>query len=368
MKVPLLDLKSQYASLRNQVVPAFEEVLDSQYFINGPAVKQFEEAIAEYCQTTSAVGVSSGTDALVLSLMALNIGAGDEVITTTFTFFATAGAIWRVGAKPVFVDIDPVTFNIDPVKIEAAVTDKTKAIIPVHLFGQCADMDAIMAIAAQHNLKVIEDAAQAIGCTYKDRKAGTMGDTGCFSFFPSKNLGGAGDGGMVTTNESDLAERLLDGRNHGSRPKYHHKWVGGNFRLDTLQAAYLLIKLPHLESWSEGRRKNAALYDNLLDDIEQVTTPTIAVGNVSIYNQYTIRVSQRDELRAALAEAEIGTEIYYPVCMHRQECFAELGYGAGDLPEAEKAASEVLALPIYPELTTDQISHVAHSIRQFYVK
>ncbi len=367
MKVPLLDLKAQYEPLRDQVVPALEEVLNSQYFINGPAVKQFETSVADYCGTAHAVGASSGTDALILSLMALDIGHGDEVITTTFTFFATAGSIWRVGAKPVFVDIDPVTFNIDPTKIEAAITDKTKAIMPVHLFGQCAEMDPILAIAQKHDLHVIEDAAQAIGCTYKGRQAGSMGTTGCFSFFPSKNLGGAGDGGMVTTHDAELAERLLDGRNHGSRPKYYHHWVGGNFRLDTMQAAYLQIKLPHLDGWSQKRRQNAALYDDLLKGLDAVTTPTIGPDNVSIYNQYTIRAQDRDGLRAHLTDAGIGSEIYYPVCMHQQECFASLGYQNGDLPEAEKAAIEVLALPIYPELTADQIRYVAETIDRFYV-
>ena len=365
MKVPLLDLKAQYATIKEETMPAIEAVLDSQYFIGGPAVGELEGLVAEYCGCKAAVGVSSGTDALLLSLMALGIGAGDEVITTTYTFFATAGAIWRTGAKPVFVDIEPDTFNIDATKIESAITDKTRAIMPVHLFGQMAEMDAIMAIARQHDLFVIEDAAQAIGTTYKGRKAGSIGTVGCFSFFPSKNLGGLGDGGMVVTQDEALAERLRQGRNHGSAPKYYHKWIGGNFRLDTLQAAGLVVKLPHLDQWSAKRRANAERYNALLADCPQVITPTVRDCNVSIYNQYVIRVPGRDELGEFMKSRDIGTAVYYPVCLHMQECFGELGYQAGDMPESEKAAAETLALPIYPELTDEQICYVAETIKEF---
>ncbi|MCK4625782.1 MAG: DegT/DnrJ/EryC1/StrS family aminotransferase, partial [Phycisphaerae bacterium] len=272
MQVPLLDLKAQYATIKDEMAPALQSVMDSQYFINGPEVKELEKQVAEYSDCAAAVGVSSGTDALLAALMTLDIGAGDEVITTPYTFFATAGSIWRTGAKPVFVDIEADTFNIDPAKIEAAITDKTKAIIPVHLFGQMAEMDAIMEIAKKHNLYVVEDAAQSIGSTYKGRKAGSIGTVGAFSFFPSKNLGGLGDGGMIVTQDAELGEKLTQCRNHGSKPKYFHKWVGGNFRLDTLQAAGLLVKLRHLDYWSEGRRANAAKYGALFADFEPVKT------------------------------------------------------------------------------------------------
>jgi dTDP-4-amino-4,6-dideoxygalactose transaminase len=377
MKVPLLDLKAQYATIREETMRAVEDVLESQYFINGPAVKELEGLVAEYSGCTAAVGVSSGTDALLCSLMALNVGdwgpagvSGDgatpmEVITTTYTFFATAGSIWRAGARPVFVDIEPDTFNIDPAKIEAAVTENTRAIMPVHLFGQTADMDPIMEIAKRHDLAVIEDAAQAIGSEYKERRAGSMGTAGCFSFFPSKNLGGLGDGGMVVTNDPDLAERLLQCRNHGSKPKYYHKWVGGNFRLDTLQAAGLIVKLKHLDAWSEKRRRNAAKYNELFAGFEPVTTPVIREENVSIFNQYVIRVPRRDELREHLKENGVGAEVYYPLSLHEQDCFAGLGYGKGDFPESEKAAAETLALPIYAELTDEQIEYVAGCVKGF---
>ncbi len=378
MNVPLLDLKAQYATLRDEIMPALEAVMESQYFINGPAVKELEAAVAEYSGCAAAVGVSSGTDALIVSLMALGIGEGapacrvgqacpgcDEVITTPYTFFATAGSIWRVGAKPVFVDIEPETFNIDASRIEAAVTEHTKAILPVHLFGQVADMEPILAIAGRHGLAVIEDGAQAIGATYRGRKAGSMGTTGCFSFFPSKNLGGLGDGGMVTTQDEELADRLTQCRNHGSKPKYYHKWVGGNFRLDTIQAAGLLVKLGHLDDWSAKRRANAARYEELFADVAEVVTPKVADGNVSIYNQYVIRVPRRDELQAHLKAQGIGTAIYYPLSLHEQACFADLGHKTGDFPESEKAAAETLAIPIYPELTDEQIVHVAETIQAF---
>jgi len=368
MQVPLLDLKAQYATIRDEMKPAIDAVMASQYFINGPAVKQIEQAIAAYSTTKAAVGVSSGTDALVAALMSLGIGEGDEVITTPYTFFATAGSIWRVGAKPVFVDIEPDTFNIDAAKIEAVVTGRTRAIMPVHLFGQVADMDEIIAVAACRGLYVIEDAAQAIGAEYKGRKAGSIGTAGCLSFFPSKNLGGLGDGGMVVTQDPDLAGRLAQCRNHGMEPRYFHKWVGGNFRLDTLQAAGLLVKLPHLDAWSAKRRANAQRYNELLSGVGQVVTPTVRDYNVSIYNQYCIRVPRRDELQQHLTAAEIGTAIYYPLSLHQQECFAALGYRKGDFPASEAAAAESLALPIYAELTDEQISHVAGQIKAFFAR
>ena len=378
MQVPLLDLKAQFATIKDEIMPALEAVMASQYFINGPEVKQLEAAVADYSDCQAAVGVSSGTDALIVSLMALGVGEGapacrvgeecpgcDEVITTPYTFFATAGSIWRVGAKPVFVDIEPQPFNIAATKVAAAVTERTKAIMPVHLFGQCADMEPILAVAAEHGLAVIEDGAQAIGATYKGRKAGSLGTTGCFSFFPSKNLGGMGDGGMVTTQDAELADRLGQCRNHGSKPKYYHKWVGGNFRLDTLQAAGLIVKLRHLDDWSAKRRANAARYNELFAGFEPVVTPTIHADNVSIYNQYVIRVPRRDELQAFLKDAGVGTAIYYPLSLHEQACFAALGCKTGDFPESEKAAAETLAVPIYPELTDEQITYVAGKVKEF---
>ena len=366
MKVPLLDLKAQFNPIKNEVMAAVEAVFESQQFINGPQVKELEKQIASYSGCKSGIGVSSGTDAILCALMALDIKAGDEVITTPFTFFATAGCIWRVGAKPVFVDIDLKTYNIDINKIEKAITKKTKAIMPVHLFGQVADMDPIMEIAKRHNLFVIEDAAQSIGASYKGKKAGSIGTVGCFSFFPSKNLGTAGDGGMIVTQDTALGERLEMMRGHGSKPKYFHQVVGGNFRLDTLQAAILLVKLKHLDNWSAGRRSNAAKYDNLLKDMHFIIRPHIEPHNVSIYNQYVIRVPKRDELRKFLTEKEIGTEIYYPLSLHEQNCFKDLGHKKGDFPNSETAAAETVALPIYPELTSEQIKYVADSIKEFY--
>jgi dTDP-4-amino-4,6-dideoxygalactose transaminase len=363
-----LDLKAQYATLRDEMRKAIDAVMESQYFINGPAVGQLEQAVAAYSGAKAAVGVSSGTDALIAALMSLEIGDGDEVVTTPYTFFATAGSIWRVGAKPVFVDIEPDTFNIDAAKIEAVITGRTKAIMPVHLFGAMADMDPIMAIAKRHGLYVIEDAAQAIGAQYKGRKAGAIGTAGCFSFFPSKNLGGLGDGGMIVTQDAALADRLAQCRNHGSKPQYFHKWVGGNFRLDTLQAAGLLVKLPHLDAWSAKRRANAQRYDELLAGIDEVTTPAVRDFNVSIYNQYCIRVPRRDELQQHLKDAGVGTAIYYPLSLHHQECFATLGYGKGDFPASEAAAAESLALPIYAELTDEQLRHVAGQIKAFFAR
>ncbi len=365
MNVPLLDLKAQYESLREEMMPVIEEVMASQYFINGPAVKDLESAISTYSNTAEAIGVSSGTDALLCSLMSLGVGCGDEVITTPYTFFATAGSIARSCAKPVFVDIDPDTYNIDPAKIEAAITDKTKAIMPVHLYGQLADMDPIMAIAKKHNLFVVEDAAQAIGATYKGKKAGSIGTCGCFSFFPSKNLGGLGDGGMIVTQDEELAEKIRQCRNHGSKPKYYHKWVGGNFRLDTLQAAGLMVKLKYLDQWSGKRRQNAARYNELFAGCDAITPPVVKDDNVSIYNQYIVRAPKRDEARAFLQENSIGCEIYYPLSLHQQDCFADLGYSVGDFPVSEKAAAETLALPIFPELTDEQIQFVAEKLIEF---
>jgi dTDP-4-amino-4,6-dideoxygalactose transaminase len=364
MKVPLLDLKAQFASLREEILSSVTEVLESQVCIGGPKVAELERRVAAISDCKYAVGVSSGTDALLCSLMALGIGEGDEVITTPFTFFATAGCIARTGATPVFVDIDSRTYNINPRLIEDAITPRTKAIMPVHLFGQVCDMDPIMEIADRRGLYVIEDAAQSISATYRGRKAGSIGTLGCFSFFPSKNLGGAGDGGMIVTNDEELGQRISLFRNHGAKPKYYHKFVGGNFRLDPIQAAVLLVKLPHLDAYSEARRKNAAYYNSRLRG-EPDVTPWIAPECVSIYNQYVIRLSKRDELLARLMAEEIGTEVYYPVPLHLQECFRSLGYRSGDLPEAERAANEVLALPVYPELPEASLDFVAETVLSF---
>jgi dTDP-4-amino-4,6-dideoxygalactose transaminase len=364
MHVPLLDLKAQYATIKDQVLAAIAEVLDSQVCIGGPKVQELEKKVAAVSDCQYAVGVSSGTDALLNCLMSLNVGPGDEVITTPFTFFATVGCIARVGAKPVFVDIDPRTYNLDPSRLESAVTRRTKAIIPVHLFGQMADMDPIMGVAHRYELAVIEDAAQSITSTYKGRKAGSIGTAGCFSFFPSKNLGGIGDGGMVVTNDEKLYQRLVLMRNHGQEPKYYHKFIGANFRLDPIQAAALLVKLPHLDDWSEARRRHAAYYDRKFAGTV-VQTPHIRLECRSIYNQYCIRVPRRDEVVAHLKANQIGCEIYYPVPAHRQECFAYLDYFEGDFPESEKAAREVMALPIYPELTEAMQDTVAENILGF---
>lgn len=371
MKVPLLDLKAQYRTIKDEIDAAVADVFESQYFINGPDVAACEEEIAEYSQCKGACGVSSGTDALLIALMVEGIGHGDEVITVPYTFFATAGSIARTGAKPVFVDIDPVTFNMDVTQIEAKITEKTKAIMPVHLYGQVANMPEIQAIADKHKLIVIEDGAQAIGAEHKGVRAGATGDYGTFSFFPSKNLGGAGDGGMVVTQSEEKADRLKVFRNHGSEPKYFHKFVGGNFRLDALQAAVVRVKLRHLDKWTAGRQSNAARYNDLFEESglsdEVVRLPVGAPDDCRhIYNQYVVRVERRDELRAYLSEQEIGTEVYYPVPMHLQECFAYLGQGEGCFPESEKAALETLALPVYPEVSDEQAAYVVESIKQFY--
>jgi len=367
MKVPLLDLKAQYQSISAEIKDAMDRVLESQYFINGPQVKECEAAVAAYCNCKYGIGVSSGTDAILVCLMAEGIGPGDEVITTPYTFFATAGCIARLGAKPVFVDIDPETYNINPALIEQKITPQTKAIMPVHLFGQMADLDPIIEIARQRNLVVIEDAAQAIGAEDNGRRAASVGHYGCLSFFPSKNLGCFGDGGMVVTNDPARAERMAILRAHGSWPKYHHKVIGGNFRLDTLQAAVVTVKLRHLDMWTEGRRRNAARYDRLLPEAGLVPAITQPASKTTrhIYNQYVIRSRQRDELQKHLKAQDIGTEVYYPVPMHLQECFAYLGHKVGDFPESEKAAKESLALPVYPELTDEQAAYAVQSIHDF---
>jgi dTDP-4-amino-4,6-dideoxygalactose transaminase len=388
MNVPLLDLKAQYASIKAGINQAVQEVFESQHFILGPKVAECEAAVARYSNCAFAVGVSSGTDALLASLMAGGIGAGDEVITTPFTFFATAGSIARLGAKPVFVDIDPATYNLATAQIESKITSKTRAIMPVHLYGQMADMDPIMEIAGKHRLVVIEDAAQAIGAEDKGRRAGSMGHYGCFSFFPSKNLGGAGDGGMVVTNDAARAEKLASLRVHGSKEKYYHKWIGGNFRLHALQAAIVTVKLRHLDQWTLARQNNARRYEALFrkSALQVVTSreyqparwqnsalnkggrgvvvPAIAGGR-HIFNQFVIRVPRRDELKAWLKKAGIDTEIYYPLPLHLQECFNYLGHHKGDFPESERAAEETLALPVYPELSDAQAEYVVSSIGKF---
>jgi len=365
MNVPLLDLKAQYAAIKPEVDAAIAEVLDSQHFILGPKVEQCEQTIAAYSQCTHAIGVSSGSDALLACLMAENIGTGDEVITTPYSFFATAGAISRLGATPVFVDIDPLTYNLDVSQIAAKVTPRTRAIIPVHLYGQMADMDAVMAIAQEHALVVIEDAAQAIGAEYKGHRAGSIGHYGCFSFFPSKNLGGIGDGGMIVTNDGQRAEKVRCLRGHGAKPKYYHKIVGGNFRLDAIQAAVVSAKLPHLDSWTAARQQNAKRYDRLFDDAGVPIGLPLVQADRHIFNQYVIRVSRRDELQAHLKKNGVGTEVYYPVPLHLQECFAYLGYQVGAFPESERAAKETLALPIQPELTEAQARFVVECVAEF---
>jgi len=365
MNVPLLDLKAQYKTIKAEVDAAIGEVLESQHFVLGPKVEQCEKAIAAYSKSGYGIGVSSGSDALLACLMAENIGPGDEVITTPYTFFATAGAIARLGATPVFVDIDPNTYNLDAAQIQSKVTAKTRAIIPVHLYGQMADMDAVMSVAEKHGLVVIEDAAQAIGAEYKGRRAGSIGQYGCFSFFPSKNLGCAGDGGMIVTNDAQRAERLRILRGHGSKPKYYHKIVGGNFRLDAIQAAIVSAKLPHLDSWTAARQLNAKRYDRLFGEAGLTIGLPAVVANRHIFNQYVIRVPQRDQLQAHLQKNGIGTEVYYPVPMHLQECFAYLGHKAGDFPESERAAKETLALPVHPELTDEQARFVVQTIAEF---
>jgi len=376
MKVPFFDLNAQFSSIEEEIKSALDEVFKTQQFILGPKVEALEQTIAQYCQTRFAIGVASGSDALLLSLMALGIGSGDEVILPPFTFFSTAGVVSRLGAIPVFVDIDPATYNIDPSKIEMKITSKTKAILPVHLFGQCADMDPLLKIAKENKFFVIEDAAQALGAEYKPlpnangRRAGRMGDIGCFSFYPTKNLGAYGDAGMVVTNHPDLAEKIRILRVHGSQPKYFHKKIGINSRLDTIQAAILLVKFEYLEKWTTERQKKADRYHLLFQDlpssVDRFKLPTIQYQNRHIFHQYVIRVQERDRLKQFLMENGIGTDIYYPLPLHLQECYSFLKYRRGDLPVSEKASEESLALPIYPELREDQQEYVVDQIKTFY--
>ncbi len=364
MQVPLLDLKRQYQTIKSEIDAAIAEVVETQYFKLGPKVAEFEEQVADYCGTKRAVGCASGTDALLLALMAHGVGEGAEVITTPYTFFATGGSIARCGARPVFVDIDPLTYNIDPAKIEPAITDRTKAIMPVHLYGQCADMDPINEIATKHDLVVIEDAAQAIGAEYKGRRAGSLGDIGCFSFFPSKNLGGYGDGGMITTQSDEVADLLVSLREHGQTEMYHHWTIGMNSRLDALQAAVLIVKLRSLDAWSDGRSANADYYDSRFEGTF-VTPPHRADGRRHIYNQYMIRVSDRDGLREHLRSKGIGNALYYPKPLHLQECFRHLGYSEGDCPESERASRETLSIPVFSLLTDEEKEYVAESVLEF---
>jgi dTDP-4-amino-4,6-dideoxygalactose transaminase len=376
--VPLLDLKAQYATIRDEIQVALDRVIESQHFINGPEVEGLENEIAAYSQCAYGIGVSSGTDALLVALMALCLEEGDEVITTPYTFVATMTAAIRLGAKPVLVDIDPQTFNLDPNRVESVITAKTRAILPVHLFGQVAEMNPLLSISQTHGIPLVEDAAQAIGAEYFTRRAGSMGSLGCFSFFPSKNLGGFGDGGMVTTSDPGLAQQVKLLRNHGQQPKYHCKVVSGNFRLDELQAAVLSVKLKHLDDWTRSRQRNAQIYRRLFMEAELivesgdqldgrgVVLPLEAHDRRHIYNQFVIRSARRDELKAHLAQCGVGTEIYYPIPMHLQESFAFLGYHGGDFPHSEQAAAQSLALPIYPELTEAMQTRVVETILDFY--
>ncbi len=367
MHVPLLDLKPQYAAIRAEVEQAMERVLTSQQFILGPEVSALEQELADYCGVAHAIGVSSGTDALLVALMALGVGPGDEVVTSPFSFFATAGVIHRLGARPVFADIDAASFNMDPERAIAACGPRTRAILPVHLFGRCADMAPICEAGAARGVSVVEDAAQAIGARTSTGRAGALADVGCFSFFPTKNLGAFGDAGLVTTADDALAGRIEILRVHGMEPKYYHHLVGGNFRLDALQAAVLRVKLVHLDAWTAARRRNAQRYRALFDDAPLdgiVGLPEDVPGHV--YNQFVVRVPNRNALRAHLTAAGVGTEVYYPLPLHLQACFAGLGHGPGDFPVAEAAAAEVLALPIYPELTEDQQARVVREITAFF--
>jgi dTDP-4-amino-4,6-dideoxygalactose transaminase len=383
--VPLLDLKAQFAQIRAEVMPVIEQVCSSQRFILGEQVLRLEEEVARYCASSAGIGVSSGTDALLLALMALGVGAGDEIITSPFTFFATAGTIARLGARPIFCDIDPATFNLSPAAVLAFVDrecsrqngklvnrrtgGRVRGLMPVHLYGQAADMDPLMAIAKQCHLKVIEDAAQAIGTEYQGRRVGSIGDIGCFSFFPSKNLGAFGDAGLCTADDPDLAESMRVLRVHGGKPKYFHAVIGGNFRLDELQAAVLRVKLKYLDGWTAARQRNAAFYDKSFASLgmpDKIVTPTTTAEGRHIFNQYVVRVQQRDKLRDFLAQRNIGTEIYYPVPLHLQKCFEYLQHSPGDFPESERAARDTLALPIYPELDETQLRHVVATIAEFY--
>jgi dTDP-4-amino-4,6-dideoxygalactose transaminase len=386
MEVPLLDLKGQYQQLKAEILPVIERVCASQHFILGAHVKELEQRVAEYCQAAHGIGMSSGTDALLVALMALEIGHGDEVITSPYTFFATGGTVARVGARPVYCDIDAESYNLSPAAVQSLIETKCsfdggqlidratggriKALMPVHLYGQTAAMAPLMDIARRYGLSVIEDAAQAIGSETADgRRAGSIGDIGCFSFFPSKNLGAFGDAGLCTAQSQELADRLRILRVHGGQPKYYHALIGGNFRLDELQAAVLNVKLKHLDRWTQGRQRNAGYYDAAFARAGLATRiglPQALPGHRHIYNQYIIRAPQRDALKSFLAQAGIGTEIYYPVQLHLQQCFAYLGHASGDFPESERAARETLALPIYPELETAQLQYVVDTIASFY--
>lgn len=370
MKIPLLDLQAQYVSLRAPLLTAIERVMDAQQFILGAEVEALEKEIAKYSQARHAIGCASGSDALLLALQSIGIGPGHEVITTPYSFFATVAAITRLGARPVFVDIDPGTYNMKETDVPEVVTERTRALMPVHLFGQCADMSVLKQTAGRTSIRIVEDAAQAIGAEDQRRRAGSMGTIGCFSFYPSKNLGGAGDGGMMVTNDDEHAERLRMLRVHGEERKYHHRMIGVNSRLDAIQAAVLRVKLPYLDQWSEARRENAARYDELFTDAglaEEIGLPFVRRGVRHIFNQYVIRAGKRrDALRDHLSHDGVGSEIYYPVPLHLQECFRYLGYREGDFPEAERAARETLALPVYAELTLEQQTYVVESIRAFY--
>lgn len=373
-RIPILDLRRQYQSIKSEIDQAIQRVVESGRFILGPEVESFEAEIAAYLGVPHAIGVASGTDALLLALKALGIGPGDAVIVPSFTFFATAGVVANVGATPIFADIDPLTFNISPASISAALKagtprrERVKAIIPVHLYGQMADMDEIMAIAHKFGLYVVEDAAQAIGAEYNGKKAGTIGHIGCFSFFPTKNLGAYGDGGLVVTSDDELAERIRMLRVHGSKPKYYHHLVGTNSRLDALQAAILRAKLPHLAEWTRARQRIADRYDELLRGIKSIRLPYRTPNRTHIFHQYTVRVlgGKRDALRDHLAAQGIGTEVYYPLPLHLQPCFRHLGYREGDLPESERASREVLSLPMFPELTREEQDRVVEAIRDFF--
>ena len=371
MRVPLLDLKAQYDTLAPDIDAAVRSVFESQHFILGPEVQQLEQEIAAYCSSEYAIGCASGSDAILLALMAHGIRPGDEVVTTPFTFFATASCVVRLGAKPVFADIDETTFNLDPAQFESAVTERTRAVIPVHLFGQSAAMDAIRDIAERRGIAVIEDAAQAIGAEYCGMRAGSLGSVSAFSFYPSKNLGGAGDGGMLTTNDPEIARKLRILRSHGASNKYYHEWVGINSRLDALQAAILRVKLRHLDNWTQARRANAERYRDYFHKAGLVTDglvklPREVEGNLHVYNQFVIRVDDRDSLKAFLAEHGVGTEIYYPLPLHLQACFSELGYTEGDMPESERASKESLAIPIYPEIGETAQRYVVDTIAAFF--
>jgi dTDP-4-amino-4,6-dideoxygalactose transaminase len=385
MTVPLLDLRAQYETLKADVLLVIEKVCAGQNFILGPYVRELEQRVAAYSQAPHGIGVSSGTDALLLALMALEVGHGDEVLTTPYTFFATGGTVARVGARPVYLDIDPATFNISPRAVQGYIDEHcelrsgklinrrsgahVKVLMPVHLYGQVADMKALMDIARGYHLRVIEDAAQAIGSEYADgRRAGSIGDVGCFSFFPSKNLGAFGDAGLCIANDAELAERLRIMRVHGGKPKYFHGVIGGNFRIDELQAAVLCVKFGYLDSWTEARQRNAGFYDAAFasSGLTGRIVPPVMIPGRHIYNQYVIRAERRDELKGHLGDCGIGTEIYYPVPLHLQRCFAYLGYREGDCPESERAARETLALPVYPELREEQLQYVVDSIVRFY--